>query len=303
MAIGNCRRPLETTKEVERFVRDILRIPRANRSKVVAQIQGAEIALEKFESHPSGVFEDYRNPEYLTEESRLELRNQILAELISFECLENDDNIILGKGGAKPTETQSNAFAYIVSGAPASGKSTVSDRLARENGAYILDSDYAKRKFPEFDSFFGGASLVHEESDSIIFSPTDSLFEYCIYSKHNVVIPMVGKTFSSVEKICTRLIESEYKIHIINVALDRYECVSRAYKRYESTGRYVPLSYVFDEVGNEPERTYFLLKRAYEHDENFLSFSQVSTDVKRGELPRILESDENSPIRSWTSAL
>lgn len=299
MANGNCRRPLETTKEVERFVRDILRIPRQNRNLAITKILNAELALEKLESHPSKISEDYRSPEYITEESRLELHERILSELISYECLENDDDIKLGIGGAKPNVPQTDAIAYIVSGAPASGKSSVSDRLARENGAYILDSDYAKRKFPEFDSFFGGASLVHEESDSIIFSPTDSLFEYCIYSRHNVVIPMVGKTLTSVEKICDRLIKSEYRIHIINVALDRYECVSRAYKRYNSSGRYVPLSYVFDEVGNEPERTYYLLKRIYENNPFFLSFSQVSTDVEPGTPPKIVEGTDYCPIKKW----
>ena len=303
MAIGTCRRPLETTKEVDQFARDILKIPRQNRSEVVNKILKAEIALEKLESHPSRVFEDYRSLEYITEESRLELHERILSELISYDCLKNDDDITLGKGGAKPCLTKSDALAYIVSGPPASGKSCVSDRLAQENGAYILDSDYAKRKFPEFRSFFGGASLVHEESDSIIFAPTDSLFEYCIYSRHNVVIPMVGKTFKSVEKICERLIASGYRIHIVNVALDRYKCVSRAFKRYAKSGRYVPLSYVFDEVGNEPERTYYMLKRTYGEDDNFLSFSQVSTDVMPGELPIIVEATDNSPLKHWTDVL
>lgn len=299
MGSGNCRRPLGNTNEVDCFVRNILKIPRQDRSEVVPKILQAEIALEKLESHHTSSFEDYRSLEYMTEESRHDLRKKILSELISYECLENDDDITLGKGGAKPAMTQSDALAYIVSGAPASGKSSVADRLARENGAYILDSDYAKRKFPEFRSFFGGASLVHKESDSIILDPKDSLLEYCIYSRHNVVIPMVGKTFESVETICKRLIKSGYKIHIINIALDRYKCALRAYKRYVSSERYVPLSYVFDEVGNEPERIYYLLKRAYESDENFLSFSQVSTDVNPGELPIIVERTENSPIKGW----
>ena len=210
--------------------------------------------------------------------------------------MNSDDDICLGVGGAKPKEPWQESVAYIVSGAPASGKSSIADALAHENGAYILDSDYAKRKFPEYMSYNGGASLVHAESNEIIFGSEDrsnSLLEYCIYSQCNIVIPLVGRTQKSVEKICARLIEAQYKIHLINVALDRYKCTQRAYRRFLASKRYVPLSYVFDEVGNEPELVYFRLKRAHEAD--YESFSQLSTDVPKGELPKVIEKTENSP--------
>ncbi len=36
----------------------------------------------------------------------------------------------------------------------------------------VLDSDFAKRKLPEFDGYPWGASIVHEESSDIISVPT-----------------------------------------------------------------------------------------------------------------------------------
>ena len=119
------------------------------------------------------------------------------------------------------------------------------------------------------------------------------MFEYCIYSQYNVVIPLVGRTQDSVMKICRKLLEAGYTVHFVNVVLDRYKCTQRAFERFSKSKRYVPLSYVFDEVGNEPELVYFRLKRECENA--FESFSQLSTDVERGKEPIILEMSEKSP--------
>lgn len=297
VSIG-CRRPLNSRVQAENFAQNVLGVVDGCDS-VAREIERAEMALEQLENHPTATHEDHRDPSYRTPAKRRMLHERILKELIAEERLENDDDIVLGKGGAKPDVIKSDAMAYIVSGSPASGKSRIATRLARENGAYILDSDYAKRKFPEYSSYSGGASLVHQESDGIVFGPENSLFEYCVYSRHNVVIPLVGKTYKSVEKICNRLVLIGYKIHIINVSLDRYKCASRAYERFCRTNRYVPLSYIFDEVGNEPERIYFLIKRAYSKNNNFASFAQLSTDVDLGSPPQILEATRNSPVCGW----
>lgn len=254
-----------------------------------------EMSLANFEGKPTITHKDYRTREYRDSAKREELRNQILAELIEYERIDCDDDIRLGLGGAKPKEPKAEQVAYIVSGAPASGKSSISDELSSRAGAYILDSDYAKRKIPEYAKYDGGASLVHEESSKIVFGNKDSLLEYCIYSKYNLVIPLVGRTQESVESIRERLSKAGYKIHFINVALDRYDCTCRAYQRFLDSNRYVPLSYVFDEVGNEPELVYFRLRR--ESSTKYESFSQLSTKVARGEKPIILEASENSPYR------
>ena len=128
--------------------------------KIAMKIVQAEIELAKLESSPTKTHTSYRNKDYRDDWNRERLCNQILSELINYEQLNSDDDICLGVGGAKPKEPWQESVAYIVSGAPASGKSSIADALAHENGAYILDSDYAKRKFPEYMSYNGGASLA-----------------------------------------------------------------------------------------------------------------------------------------------
>lgn len=296
--MGSCRRHLNSLILAEEFAKNILEVDKG-RNSAARSIVKAEITVSSLESHPTDTHKEYREPKYRDDVSRSKLRRDILVELSTLPRLELDDNIRLGNGGAKPAAEKKDAQAYIVMGPPASGKSGIAERLADENGAYILDSDYAKRKFPEYRHYDGGASLVHREADGIIFDSDKSLFIHCVYNRCNMVIPIVGRTISSVEDICNKLIEAQYKIHIIDVVLDRYQCVQRAYHRYRKTKRYVPLSYVFDEVGNEPERIYFLIKRAHRGQDNFVSFSQLSTNVPIGELPKIVECPPGSPITSW----
>lgn len=293
----NCRRPLYNNKLAEQFVINILGITDDSEiKKSVQKIVNAEIALARLEEHPTHTHTDYRDLSYSTNLDRNKLHNQILKELITLERLRDDDEICLGKGGAKPSKEQNNSRAFIVMGAPASGKSGISSRLANHYGAYIIDSDYAKRKFPEYSQYEGGASLVHTESDDIIFDSENGLFVYCIYNSNNVVIPLVGKTFSSVDKICQTLIAAEYSISLIDVVLDRFICAQRAYKRFCDKKRYVPLSYVFDEVGNEPERVYYLLKRKYDSEEKIDCFAQISTNVPMGKPYKVLENTGKLPL-------
>lgn len=290
------RRKLNTQADADEFVEEVLGISDDDGSKA-AKIVCAELGLQVLEEFPTIQYKNYRVAQYRTDKDRKELQGRILAELIQMPRLEDDDQIRLGCGGAKPDSLEYDAQAYIVSGPPASGKSTITNALASEKGAYVLDSDYAKRKFPEYHFYDGGASLVHKESDQIVFGPGDyHLFEYCIYRRCNVVVPMVGRTDASMMEICEKLIKFDYTIHIINVVLAPNICASRAFRRYCETKRYVPLSYIFDEVSTKPENVYFHLKRQYDRHPSFGSFTQLSTDVDSGCPPKILERTENSPF-------
>ena len=277
--MSSCRRPLYTRILAEEFVENILGFHN-NYDKIVTHIVENENTLFRFEKRPTLVYEDYRIGKYRTMEQREELHDRILGELINYKRLTDDDKIELGKGGAKPERELKDSQAYIVTGPPASGKSGIAARLADETGSYIIDSDYAKRKIPEY--------------------PENGLLVYTIYNSNNIVIPLVGKSMKSVERITNKLLSAGYSIHIINVCLDRYKCVQRACKRFEKSKRYVPLSYIFDEVGNEPERVYFLLKRKYEKNSSFVSFSQISTDVRLGQPNVVLEANGASPINDWS---
>ncbi len=293
MAIHGVRRNLNTQIAADDFLESVLTDFDDDNGELAAQIVSAELGLFALEDQPTLTHKDYRVAKYRSKKDRDKLNDQILKELISLQRLEDDDKICLGVGGAKPEFIKSEAHAYIVSGAPASGKSGIAGALANKAGAYILDSDYAKRKFYEYHFYYGGASLVHKESDQIIFGGNKNLFEYCVYSRHNIVIPLVGRTYESLEEICQKLIDADYSIHIVNVVLDRVKCVSRAIHRYKATKRYVPLSYIFDEVGNQPEIVYYRLKREYSDHKSFKGFTQYSTDVPEGNKPELVESTED----------
>ncbi len=292
------RRPLDTTSLALGFVRQVMGVEDMERAAVIAtEVMNEEMVLEKLENKSSLNNTDYRDARYLSDDARETLREQILSELIYLERLPNDDDIVLGKGGSCPKDIRKDKIAIIITGSPASGKSKVATILADRYGAFLLDSDYAKRKFPEYIDRRGGASYVHEESDSLIFGKRYGLFEYCVFEGANMAIPLVGKSLSSIERIIEKIGQTDYTIHFVNVALDRSDCLTRAVNRFIETRRYVPLSYIFDEVSNEPERIYYIVKRKYKSKKKIISsFALLTNDVPKGQNPLIIEADKNSPV-------
>lgn len=300
MSVQSYRRPLNRTDLAMDFVKRVIGEEDKKRANIIAtRIMNEELVLGKLEDKSSLNSNDYRDAAYYNEEDRETLREQIVSELIYLERLDDDEKIKLGFGGARPKEVKRDKTALIITGPPASGKSKVASVLADQYGAYLLDSDYAKRKFPEYNDRKGGASYVHEESDTLIFGEDYGVFEFCVFEGANIVIPAVGKSENSLDRVISKIKLADYTIHLVNVCLDRYDCLIRAVNRFESTGRYVPLSYIFDEVSNEPERIYFITKRKYKKKKGIVStFAQLSNDVPKGKNPYIIEADKESPV--WT---
>ncbi len=298
MTVKSYRRPLNKTGLALDFVKHVMGEEDKRRANYIAtRIMNEELVLGKLESKSSLNSNDYRDAAYYTEEDRETLREQIVSELIYLERVDDDEKIKLGIGGSCPKEVKRDKTAIIITGPPASGKSKVASALADQYGAYLLDSDYAKRKFPEYNDRNGGASYVHDESDTLIFGEGYGVFEFCVFEGANIVIPAVGKTENSLDQVIKKIKLVDYTIHLVNVCLDRYDCLIRAVNRFEDTGRYVPLSYIFDEVSNEPERIYFITKRKFKDRKDIVStFAQLSNDVPKGKNPYIIEADKESPV-------
>lgn len=240
---------------------------------------------------------DNRDFEYRDDEKRSKLRERILDEIIEFERLDNDDDIILGRGGAAPrTSIKAEKKAFYIIGPPAAGKSGVANKIADFFGAYILDSDYAKRKLPEYKNQIGAASLVHEESDALVFNyERRNLVGYCINKQYNITIPKIGHNIITICDLCGKLKEIGYDVFLISVDLDREKATQRAYYRFKETKRYVPLSLIFDGYSNQPTLNYFKIKQ--KNVDIFTGFAQISTDVKKGENPILLEEENFSALR------
>lgn len=234
-----------------------------------------------------------RDPDYKEERMRKKLRQTIYSELISLPRPDEDEKIRLGNGGMLPrTSLKNNRQAYILIGLPASGKSGIANDLSDNAGAMIIDSDYAKRKFPEFATTFG-ADVVHEESSLIVFggdakySDEPCVLEYAVQKDINIIIPKIGDDSNKIKQLASMLKQSGYTVHLVLTRLDRKWATIRACTRFLETGRYVPLSLIFDVYSNDPTITFYdLLLR----NEVFDSYTMYSTDVPKGASPRLVYS-------------
>jgi hypothetical protein len=291
------QRPLNDKRQVEHFVKNILEIPYGDAfSRAVNKITATELQCNGVQGKSTLIYDNYREVGYVTGDSRIALRKTIFEELVTQERPENDDDIRFGYGGALPRgkPPQIERQAYVVIGPPASGKSAVSSKISDHFGAIILDSDFAKRKFPEYPDAFG-AFLVHDESTAIVFGEENivkyNLLEYCCAYGYNIVIPRIGHKINPIIELAEKLKKWDYAIHLTLVNLDRKNATQRAYYRFEKTGRYVPLSLIFDGYSNEPILSYYVLRDT----PLFKSYGQISTDVPVNSSPKWMESSEENP--------
>ncbi|EIA1343043.1 TPA: zeta toxin family protein [Vibrio parahaemolyticus] len=175
------------------------------------------------------------------DEQRQHIKKQILDELVTLTIPKNDDDICIGFGGSKPRNRERfNRKAIILLGLPASGKSTVAQVMSDMQGAYIIDSDFAKRKFPEL-AFPNGASWTHEESDDLIYEKGDGVLARCLDKGANMVIPKVGAKAESIISIFDTLKSHGYDVSLGLVWLEPKKALQRAIKRYQQSKRYVPI--------------------------------------------------------------
>jgi hypothetical protein len=300
-------RPLNNLELVEHFLQNALEydIEKDDNYDVVPDIVSTELNIENFdESLISKNSKSFRVLEYRKDDVRLLLQNQIVLELLSNKRLKSDDDIVLGSGGAFPnSELNPNRDAYIIIGLPASGKSGISNEVADKYGCLLLDSDYAKRKLPEFSKLPFGATLVHEESDYIIFGENKpnkfkSLFDYSRETNSNIVLPKIGSNYESILTLIDLLKTNNYKVHLTLVELDRIKATNRALYRFKTTKRYVPLSLIFDTYNNSPSVAFYKLITF--KSEKLESFGVISTDVDFGNSPiKSLSSNELNPANLY----
>ncbi len=279
-------RPLQTKEVVEDFFKRVLAFDHRPYRKIISLIVDAELGVEKFDIQYQTISSKaMRSNKYRDDDDRWDLREQIINELLDQKQLADDDKIRLTKGGALPKgPVKSKKQAFILIGLPASGKSTIASEISKRYGAIILDSDYAKRKLPEYNNHTYGASLVHEESSQITFGfsanprKLKSLYEHCVEKGHNIIIPRIGQTPKSIIDLAKVLGETNgYKVHLILISLSKRDATVRAAVRYFNSKRYVPLGLIFDGYGNDPSLCYYYLRS--KRSALFASFGAISTST------------------------
>lgn len=272
--MGSFRRPLKDPELVHSFLTNALGAEDYLNSigaDLVGRVLEAEDGIDRYEIAGQTLDSNLlRNEAYVSEADRWQLRQVIVDELSQWQRLKNDNNIRLGAGGALPvTELQAAKTAFLIIGPPAAGKSTLSNQLSDEWGAVIVDSDYAKRKLPEYYENPFGATIVNEESGAIVQGFDDredflDLLSFCVINNYNLVAPVVGGKPRKVLGLADALKENGYTVNLLLVSASRKLATFRALQRFYETGRYVPPAYVFDEVGNDPAYCYYYLRsKAY----------------------------------------
>lgn len=205
---------------------------------------------------------------------RQHIKKQILDELINMTIPKDDDDIRIGLGGSKPrNRLRKNKKAIILLGLPASGKSTVAQVMSDMQGAYIVDSDFAKRKFPEL-AFPNGASWTHDESDDLVYAKGDGVLARCLEQGANMVIPKVGAKASSIISIHETLRSHDYDVSLGLVWLEPKKALQRAIKRYQKSKRYVPIFKIISD-DNKPKEVFNELIKTLELE----SYVHLSSDV------------------------
>jgi hypothetical protein len=194
-------------------------------------------------------------------------------------------------------EVKKEFRAEIVIGAPAGGKSSVIvDKVSKNTGSRVLDSDEIKALLPEFDNG-NGAGKVHKESADIVLENM-VIPEYYKGGKctgDNIVIPIVGKSTRAANLYLQKLKEAGYTVHLSFNDVTPLNSMKRAVTRYAETGRFLSPKYL-QSVGTKPKETYEQLKK----EQGFDTYSYYDNNVAFGEPAKKVEKlDKNGNKLEW----
>lgn len=221
---------LLSPKEAEAFFTNVLGLKLTEElEKALRELVNLELALNSFDRKNNTLkSQKFRVAKFRGRSDRLNLRLQIAEELFNMPFLENDEKINLGTGGSAPVNPSKGRKCCLVIGLPASGKSGYCRELAQQENAYIVDNDFAKRKFPEFKDVFG-ATLVHEEADHVTLNAKYSLFNKCTNEGYNIIVPKIGANYEKFAELCEAIKYLDYEITLILIQLDRRQATINAF--------------------------------------------------------------------------
>lgn len=153
--------------------------------------------------------------------------------------------------------------ATIVIGYPAAGKSSsIVNKLSKEEGAFVLDSDAIKELIPEFKKTNGGAvSCVNKEANGIRKRVIEQFMRGGARAGQNLVIPIIGDSKEGVERYITDLQDAGYDIEIRYKRAPLDQSANRMVSRAVETGRIIPLKALKEDQNPEDVYNYFKGKK------------------------------------------
>ena len=169
--------------------------------------------------------------------------------------------------------------AIIILGPPASGKSSIANPIARKHNAAIIDSDEAKKLFPEF-SDGAGANAVHKESKVI----AEVLQTKAIDQGMNVVIPTVGSKPDVIAALINKFKANGFEVDLVGMDVSYLNARNRMLMRFVDEGRYIPLDYI-QSIGNKPLEVYNTIKKEGIAD----GYTQIDNNGKKDQPKPVIE--------------
>ena len=159
------------------------------------------------------------------------------------------DNIInaIYKTGSETKDR----IAFIVTGLPAAGKSTLTNEIKKDIKAIVIDPDDFKKVIPEYKSGVG-TSATHKES-KVLFR---KMGEKAVGNGDNIILPLLGRNEESLNEIILSLKENKYNIIMARVDVPINIAKLRNFKRAIETGRYVADDIISKEVDNSIKTNY-----------------------------------------------
>jgi hypothetical protein len=214
-------------------------------------------------------------------EERRKLHEQILSKILNPKAKT--------RSGEKPK-------VVLLMGPPGAGKTMAGQPEAAKLGVEftVVNADDIKGMIPEYEGW--NAAAVHEESALLAEGP---LTQRARAERHNVLMDMTGGNTAKMEAMAEAMHRDGYEVHVISIALPAYKSTGRAWDRFVKNafghadptgekmelGRFVPLPYVHGGIDGKPEKTYHALKQK----PYVKSYVAISTDVPRGESPRVVD--------------
>lgn len=229
-----------------------------------------EIRLEQQLKHQSNQISTH----FIDTPERKLLRNKISMSLLNQGSFHSATEDYSG-------EVRNEKRLDIVIGIPAAGKSSsLVNPISDYYKSLIIDSDMAKELLPEYDGGLG-ADRVHIESKNIVLNT----YLRAIEKEMNIVVAIVGRSLSSIEKYRNFAKSYGYSCHLHLNEISKETAMIRAMERFRKTGRFVSPTYIL-EVGDKPKENYEKLKL----EKKFESYSRWSNEVAFGTKPILLES-------------
>jgi predicted ABC-type ATPase len=130
---------------------------------------------------------------------------------------------------------KNNKEFYIVMGPSSAGKSTgLVDKLQKETGSFLADSDEIKKLIPEFNNGYN-ANGVHKESSDI----NSRILAMAMKAGDNVIYPTTGREAGKLKGIIDNAEKRGYKVYVDLVTADRSVLLLRNLARMLKTNRVV----------------------------------------------------------------